>query len=710
MKPIFMKTYLLFLILGIITHISAGEHKWIAVGDLHDWFSPTANEIEIGRTGATNTQQDGLQWNAQFRDQDVKAAKALWIATTNYDDPISNKFYNFKVIHNGPRGLDNESEFMAVENQWKLVGKYDSPLVLVDDIPASELQYDDLVDEVDPSLNCDRVLHTVVNTSIGVTINRKVYAFTQQNHSNYFIHDYVFKNTGIIDRAGTTVSKTLTGVYFYWQYRYAPTKEACTYGPGQGWLPQSVTWGHSTLNDTRGVDPNSGDPFRCVFSWEGQHSKAAWDNIGGANGEAGGNGLLGAAQYVGVVVLHADKSATDKSDDPYQPTTTEPVLSDDADMTGASISQFNEAQMAIQYSRITAGHPALTHVELVGDGFADLLNNAYGYGANPGGFSNSQGFGPYDLAPGDSIHIVVAEAVAGLGRQNCYDIGAEWLNGSGPFTLPDGSTTSDNDEYKDTWVYTGQDSLFQAFNRAIETFNNDLVIPMPPPAPEQFVVKSGGDRINLTWANNAESWPNFSGYRVYRAINVPDTTYDLIFECGAGTNHPAIVNTFDDVTPRRGFDYYYYVSSFDDGSTNDIQPGVSFESSKFFTMTNEPAYLRRPSGKSLSGIRVVPNPYNVRATQLQFGTENSDRIMFLNIPPFCTIKIYTERGDLIKTIEHADGSGDEPWNSVTSSRQVVVSGLYIAYFEVTQDYTDPDTGELLFKKGDNHIAKFIIIR
>ena len=183
MKPIFMKTYLLFLILGIITHISAGEHKWIAVGDLHDWFSPTANEIEIGRTGATNTQQDGLQWNAQFRDQDVKAAKALWIATTNYDDPISNKFYNFKVIHNGPRGLDNESEFMAVENQWKLVGKYDSPLVLVDDIPASELQYDDLVDEVDPSLNCDRVLHTVVNTSIGVTINRKVYAFTQQNHS-----------------------------------------------------------------------------------------------------------------------------------------------------------------------------------------------------------------------------------------------------------------------------------------------------------------------------------------------------------------------------------------------------------------------------------------------------------------------------------------------------------------------------------------------
>ena len=77
--------------------------------------------------------------------------------------------------------------------------------------------------------------------------------------------------------------------------------------------------------------------------------------------------------------------------------------------------------------------------------------------------------------------------------------------------------------------------------------------------------------------------------------------------------------------------------------------------------------------------------------------------MFYNIPPFCTIKIYTERGDLIQTIEHTDGSGDEAWTSITSSRQVVVSGLYIAYFEVTEDAG-------AFKKGDNIIKKFIIIR
>jgi len=90
----------------------------------------------------------------------------------------------------------------------------------------------------------------------------------------------------------------------------------------------------------------------------------------------------------------------------------------------------------------------------------------------------------------------------------------------------------------------------------------------------------------------------------------------------------------------------------------------------------------------------VPNPYNL--TTLQYGEPGKDRIMFLNIPPICTIRIFTERGDLIKTIEHTDGSGDEAWNSVTSSRQVVVSGLYIAHFET------PD--------GESAIRKFVIIR
>ena len=101
----------------------------------------------------------------------------------------------------------------------------------------------------------------------------------------------------------------------------------------------------------------------------------------------------------------------------------------------------------------------------------------------------------------------------------------------------------------------------------------------------------------------------------------------------------------------------------------------------------------------MNKIRIVPNPYIISADlSVRFpGTPDEDKIAFYNIPGECTIKIYTELGELIKTIEHTNGSGDEYWKSVTSSNQFVVSGIYIAVI------TDNKTGE-------NKISKFVIIR
>jgi hypothetical protein len=128
-------------------------------------------------------------------------------------------------------------------------------------------------------------------------------------------------------------------------------------------------------------------------------------------------------------------------------------------------------------------------------------------------------------------------------------------------------------------------------------------------------------------------------------------------------------------------------------------------------MTNKPAYLRRPAGTNLDSIRVVPNPYVIDKRALQFGTESGyDRIVFYGLPPFCKINIYTERGDLIREINHKNGTGDEAWESVTSSGQIVVSGLYIAVFEVTEDVKESGTENLLFTKGEKTYRKFIIIR
>ena len=44
------------------------------------------------------------------------------------------------------------------------------------------------------------------------------------------------------------------------------------------------------------------------------------------------------------------------------------------------------------------------------------------------GTSQGIGFGPYDLKPGDSVRIVLAEAVSGLSRGMCYKVGQNWKN------------------------------------------------------------------------------------------------------------------------------------------------------------------------------------------------------------------------------------------------------------------------------------------
>jgi hypothetical protein len=193
---------------------------------------------------------------------------------------------------------------------------------------------------------------------------------------------------------------------------------------------------------------------------------------------------------------------------------------------------------------------------------------------------------------------------------------------------------------------------------------------------------------------------------VYRAVNRPDTLYEKVFSCGTDD----LVNGFDDRTAQRGFDYYYYVASRDDGASNDAFPGTPMASSKFYTLTSEPAFLRKPAVRStMDSIRVVPNPFHAGASTLQFGGTTPDRIAFFGLPPECVIKIYTERGDLVDTIVHDDGTADELWDSLTEFRQVVVSGVYIALFEATRDVPGPDGG-LLIRKGERKIRKFFVLR
>jgi hypothetical protein len=674
MKIFQSKLFCLFVIFNLGPFLGAAragkEIRYLRVGMLHSHFVNVGAEYELARTDRAEQQCDGLSWPAQYRFQDCLVAKSMWIGCRNYPDRKAGQVVPYKVVSVGPRNYDAVGEMIPVE--FKMIGQFAAPTVIVDGMKASDNDLNDVVDKIDESQKPDRMIINKLNTYIGITVTRKIMAFSQQNHNNYFIYDYVFKNTGLIDGKGTMDPQTLTDVIFHFQYRYAAGHEAWE----DGWMPiKEILWGRNTVNDVVGENPlMDGFEFRAQFSWHGPHSSVGIDDWGLPNFK---DGRLGAPQYMGVVTLHADKAVGDPSDDLYQPFTTQYI---DSDAGPQTFSPFDQNLAARKYEVMSAGHPAKSHAQEVGDGFADE------WGVSRGGTSQGQGFGPYTLAPGDSIHIVLAEGVAGLSRLKAMEVGQNWLNDRFPFTLPDGSQTNSKIEYKKQWVQTGKDSLFQTFRNAITNIKQGYAIPQPPPPPDLFEVRSGGDRITLTWSRTAESSAHFDGYEIYRAIGRPDTTYEKIFSC----NRSGLVNTMDDTTARRGFDYYYYIVAKDDGTVNDIKHGVPLTSSPFYTMTNQPAHLRRPAAEQLSSFRIVPNPFHIRARSLQFK-ETPDRIAFFGLPPVCTIKIYTERGDLIRTLHHADYSGDELWDSTTESGQIIVSGVYIVYLETP-------TGESIFRK------------
>ncbi len=683
------------------------EYKRLVVGSFQSWYSNFGIEIESG--GPTGNQLDGLQWDAQFPFQDVQAAKGIWIGTTNFFDKFLNTTVPYKVVGGGPRRNANNQVSDMVPVEFKMVGRFIAPTVIVDGFSATDNKLRDIVDEIDPALKADRMIVNTLHTSIGLTVTRKIMAFSQQYNDNYFIHEYTFKNTGIYNANGDILPNytTLTDVVIFFMYRYGFGWESFSICPNSdcGWAPSNnITWGRNAINHQFGFNPN--DPsfeMRAMYSWYGKHSATGQNSLGCP--WLGGDGHLGAPQFVGTATLHCDISPQNFADNLLQPATTLVV---GQDLGPVAMNQFNIGLNTDKYETMISGHESPTHAEKIignrpikdyGANKGDFSNL---FGADNGGFGPGAGYGPFTLAPGDSIHVVFAEGMDGVSRLKSFEIGKNYLAGVNgqtiSDTLPNGSTPTDPDVYKDSWVMSGVDSILQTFRRAIQNYNSGYNIPQPPPPPDIFQVESGGDRIRLTWSNNAESWPNFAGYQIYRAVTTPDTFFTMIADVPAG------VNTFDDVTARRGFEYYYYVQSYDNGSINNIQPGVPLVSSKFYTMTNTPAYLRRPAKTSFSEIRIVPNPVDIRSNPL------GDKVAFYGLPPKCTIRIFTERGDLIQTIEHTNTTGDELWNLLTSSSQIPVSGVYIVHIEATEDVVDPETNAITLQKGESAIKKFIIIR
>jgi hypothetical protein len=708
MCPLPARIVLFAVLLAGSVHAQGIQQKFMAVGSLQSWFTNTGCEAE--EILVKNQQQNGMQWPAIYLYQDMAAARGFWIGTTNFTDQNGMSF-PFKVVHSGPR-VSGQGEFFPVS--FQTISQFDPPEATVDGDKTSDKPLEN--DAVDPTLAADREIRVVVNTSIGITMTRRILAFGQQFHDNYFVYEYTFKNTGNVDGDAEIElpNQTLTGVYFFWQYRNAVCRES------RYVIGNSTGWGINTMNDTRGDGLNPATTFfpgnqdndvRAQYSWHGKlPSFTLYDNIGAPvwnppqstfepfSDRSDTSGRLTAHQFIGLVTLHADRALGDPSDDPNQPATTGYEGSDDP-LTSQN-DQFNVGKMTREYGWMSKGHVSPRHADLVGP--SGDPSTGYNGAQTSGGQSFTNGYGPYTLAPGDSVKIVMAEGASGINRQRAIDVGRVYKADPTPAQAL----------IKNQVFYTGRDSLFQTFRRAIANFQSGYTIPRSPKPPKTFTVESGGDRISLSW-DVYESDPNLTGFRIYRSLGKYDNeNYELIHEAGPAER------SYNDQSVVRGVGYFYYIVAVGQASNSGVgntPPNEALVSSRYYSQTYDPAFLKRQAGSSLSEIRIVPNPYSNAAyhnatdpNSLRFQ-DAIDRISFFNIPGQCKIRIYTELGELIYELDHTDGSGDASWNSITSSNQIIVSGVYIVHFTVTQDQRDSQ-GNILYQAGDTAFRKLVVIR
>nr|HQU73450.1 fibronectin type III domain-containing protein [Calditrichia bacterium] len=598
----------------------------------------------------------------------------------------------------------------------KRYSRYQPPKITVDGREIQDPFPLDGSDEVNPDIipgTADMMVTSTINTDMGVTITQKVLSWSQANHDDYIIYDWTFTNTGNIDLDDDIElpNQTLTNVYFLRSSRL------------ERWDSQFWYSGEGDYAE---------DTLRLRYAYPGRRSDSGTeDNTGNGYWEPQ-PGWMWNPMSVGQAILHADRSVSDPTDDFNQPMMTGTENSDllwirnDPTSTGPAdwaqvwrgmtegwewrgeVERLSGANVRPGFRSVHMEDQAVPGVKYITDLSWVTFGAAYFWAA-----------GPYTLAPGEDFRIVWADGFGVINPLKIWEVQTAWENGNA--TPPPGMTFDNaggvglvdnmptpyknnpelynnnfNDWARDAWIFTGIDSLKQNMNNAQWNVRNNYNVPAAP-QPPSITVNSLPNKIEISWGDESEDATDFAGYKLYRSegfwyegyLRGTNTRehgqWELIGNFpGSGTH------SYDDTDVTRGISYFYKVVAYDDGTQNgpDVDGGGHpLESGHFLNVTRRGAVLTRPAKSDLSEVVIVPNPFNSSARELQYPGE-PDKILFLELPPVCTIRIYTESGDLVKVIEHDNGSGDESWGLNTNEHmtsetgQIVVSGIYIVNFSM----------------------------
>jgi hypothetical protein len=294
--------------------------------------------------------------------------------------------------------------------------------------------------------------------------------------------------------------------------------------------------------------------------------------------------------------------------------------------------------------------------------------------------------GPWTIAPGDSIRLGVAEIVDGAAD-------SLWFN----------------DKNRSDMITDVTRQFFRSVLFAQQTWQYNLDHPDPPVAPAFTVdyVRSLGrfSATVISWGDDNESIPDpddgtldLAGYRLYRSYHLPTGPWIPIGDIKKGdpvryngsTRRYSFIDSVGDI----GTNYYYALTAYDTGKASwpvspatIFQPGgtgakrvPTLESSIFANRMSRPFRMTIAPAQKLDEVLVVPNPFIIATGSSQVGS--GDDILFTNLPNPCTLRIYTVRGDLVKTIDVPAGTGGiVSWNQQTDFGQFAESGIYVFHVD-----------------------------
>ncbi|MGE5682408.1 MAG: hypothetical protein ACM34K_16185 [Bacillota bacterium] len=321
-------------------------------------------------------------------------------------------------------------------------------------------------------------------------------------------------------------------------------------------------------------------------------------------------------------------------------------------------------------------------------------------------------FGPYTMAPGDSIRIILAE-VAGV-----MDL-KQVVMGDPNHYYPDSTIAAIRKN-----VQAVRNAVKWGFGTKVNGIDIAADVPEGPPAPQCRATNAskGADTaiVAVQWDKLAETTKindasgqafydgaaDLSGYRIFRS-NDKRGIWDLVTDIPKAQMQQywrADLNKYEylDRSVQFGFEYYYYVQAYNahpkqwtsaNGKKVNGLPELSSDDNN-----RTPLVAARSGPVSLANgwdVYAAPNPYIEGDQNHSFGAPTPQKIEFRNLPEKATVKIFSLSGDLIKTIHHGPDEngnmyGSTSWDQRSESGLLVAPGLYIY---VVQSETEGSSGQ-----------------